>query len=67
IHLCRRHHGYKTRGRLTTSFAPDGTHHWTLPTGTRAPSRVHLPRRYRRTLPNTEKHRHRPAVELVWA
>ena len=64
IHLCRRHHGYKTRGRLTTALDPHGTHHWRMPTGTRTPSRPHLHRRHQ-TLPCTGKRR--PAVEFVWA
>ena len=66
IHLCRRHHGYKTRSRLTTTLTPDGTHHWRLPTGTQVPSRVHLTRRHR-PLPCAQKNEHRPAVEFVWA
>ncbi|MGJ9412665.1 DUF222 domain-containing protein [Aeromicrobium sp. CF4.19] len=69
VHLCRRHHGFKTRGQLRTAFDAGGGHHWQLPDGPSMRSRTHLPR-YHRTATRTTRAfaSHRPTVEvdLAW-
>ncbi len=61
VHLCRRHHGFKTRSQLRTSFDEHG-HRWHLPSGRTARSRTHLPRRHRLlTRPSSST---RPEIEL---
>ncbi|WP_374999642.1 DUF222 domain-containing protein [Aeromicrobium sp. CTD01-1L150] len=44
-HLCRRHHRFKTRGRVTTFVGSDGQHRWRLPSRVLA-SRTHLRRAF---------------------